>query len=248
MFAAAGWWIWCWGRSDAMTEKEWLRSFEKGKMLLYLKPNATARKLRFFACAFPRQHIGLFQDERSSMALDIAEDFADGKASAEQLASANSMSEFLVDWDTLVPDWEGEWAVHPLAKMAALTCRADAFDAAWLVPQMISDITYYGGADPDFPKSKLEAAEKDLDQFHPLLLDIFGNPFRPVTLERACLTPKVKTLAQAIYDDRAFERMPELADALAEAGCSNQDILSHCRGPGPHVRGCWVVDLVLEKE
>ena len=56
------------------------------------------------------------------------------------------------------------------------------------------------------------------------------------------------TLAQAIYDDRVFQRMPELADVLAEAGSSNQDILSHCRGPGPHVRGCWVVDLVLGKE
>ena len=62
------------------------------------------------------------------------------------------------------------------------------------------------------------------------------------------LTPKVKTLAQAIYDDRAFERIPELADALAEAGCSNADILDHCRKPGEHVRGCWVVDLVLGKQ
>jgi hypothetical protein len=55
-------------------------------------------------------------------------------------------------------------------------------------------------------------------------------------------------IAESIYDHRAFERMPELADALAAAGCSNPEILSHCRGPGPHVRGCWVVDLVLGKE
>jgi hypothetical protein len=51
-----------------------------------------------------------------------------------------------------------------------------------------------------------------------------------------------------MYDERAFERTPELADALAEPGCTNQDILSHCRGAGPHVRGCWVVDVVLGKE
>ena len=81
-----------------------------------------------------------------------------------------------------------------------------------------------------------------------LLRDIFGNPFGPVTLNPAWLTSNVKTFVQAIYDDRAFEGMPELADALAEAGCSNPDILSHCRGPGPHVRGCWVVDLVLGRE
>jgi hypothetical protein len=90
-----------------------------------------------------------------------------------------------------------------------------------------------------------EAKEREAQV--PLLRDIFGNPFRPVTLEPAWLTSEVKTLAQTIYNDRTFERLPELADALAGAGCSNPDILSHCRGPGPHVRGCWVVDLVLGK-
>jgi hypothetical protein len=55
-------------------------------------------------------------------------------------------------------------------------------------------------------------------------------------------------MSKARRRHRAFERMPELADALAEAGSGNEDILSHCRGPGPHVRGCWVVDLVLGKE
>ena len=80
-----------------------------------------------------------------------------------------------------------------------------------------------------------------------LVRDILGNPYRPVTLKPAWLTRKMKTLAQAIYDDRTFERMPELAHALAEAGSSNEDILSHCRGPGPHVRGCCVVDLLLGK-
>jgi hypothetical protein len=81
-----------------------------------------------------------------------------------------------------------------------------------------------------------------------LLRCIFGNPFRPAAVDSAWLTPGVVELARAIYDDRAFERMPILADALEEAGCTNADILTHCRLPGPHVRGCWVVDLVLGKE
>jgi hypothetical protein len=80
-----------------------------------------------------------------------------------------------------------------------------------------------------------------------VIRDIFGNPFRPVTLDPAWQSATVRALAQAIYDDRAFERMPILSDALEDAGCANADILNHCRQPGEHVRGCWVVDLVLGK-
>ena len=61
------------------------------------------------------------------------------------------------------------------------------------------------------------------------------------------MTPTVVQLAQSIYDDRAFDRLPILADALEEAGCTDAAILDHCRGPGPHVRGCWAVDLLLGK-
>jgi hypothetical protein len=85
-----------------------------------------------------------------------------------------------------------------------------------------------------------------------LLHDIFGNPFRPTPPLPAVVLARndgtVPKLAQAIYEDRAFNRLPILADALEEAGCNNADILAHCRGPGPHVRGCWLVDLILGKE
>jgi hypothetical protein len=80
-----------------------------------------------------------------------------------------------------------------------------------------------------------------------LLRDIFGNPFRPAALDPAWRTGTVLALARGIYEDRAFDRMPILADALQDAGCTDEDVLGHCRGPGPHVRGCWVVDLVLGK-
>ncbi|AWM42432.1 hypothetical protein C1280_28660 [Gemmata obscuriglobus] len=77
--------------------------------------------------------------------------------------------------------------------------------------------------------------------------DIFGNPFRPVVLNPAWRTSDALALARGIYDEGAFDRLPILADALQDAGCDSDDILNHCRGPGPHVRGCWVVDLVLGK-
>jgi hypothetical protein len=79
------------------------------------------------------------------------------------------------------------------------------------------------------------------------LRDIFGNPFRPVALDPAWRTPAVTALAHGIYTDRRFDAMPILADALEEAGCTSEDILAHCRGDGPHVRGCWAVDLILGK-
>ena len=81
-----------------------------------------------------------------------------------------------------------------------------------------------------------------------LLRDVFGNPFCPVTLAPAWLTSDVLLLARGIYEEKAFDRMPILADALQDAGCNNPDVLNHCRGDGPHVRGCWVVDLVLGKQ
>ena len=84
-----------------------------------------------------------------------------------------------------------------------------------------------------------------------LLHEVIGNPFRPVTIEAAWLTWNTGTvprLAQVIYEERAFDRLPVIADALEEAGCTDAAILGHCRGPGPHVRGCWVIDLLLGKQ
>jgi len=80
-----------------------------------------------------------------------------------------------------------------------------------------------------------------------LLHCVFGNPFRPVTLDPRSRTADVLGLARGAYEDRAFDRLPLLADALMDAGCDDEQVLAHCRSEGPHVRGCWVVDLVLEQ-
>ena len=80
-----------------------------------------------------------------------------------------------------------------------------------------------------------------------ILRDIFVNPFRPVVFDPRWRTEHTVGLAAKMYDDREFAAMPILADALEEAGCDSEPILTHCREPGVHVRGCWVVDLVLGK-
>jgi hypothetical protein len=81
-----------------------------------------------------------------------------------------------------------------------------------------------------------------------LVRDIFGNPFHRVILGPARLATDVVALGRSIYDGHTFSRMPELADSLERAGCRDGRVLAHLRQPGEHVRGCWLLDLVLGKE
>jgi hypothetical protein len=81
-----------------------------------------------------------------------------------------------------------------------------------------------------------------------LLRDVIPNPYRPVSFSASWRTPTALTLANQMYDSRDFGAMPILADALQDAGCNGEEALGHCRGGDPHVRGCWVVDLLLGKE
>ncbi|AWM42117.1 hypothetical protein C1280_03105 [Gemmata obscuriglobus] len=86
-------------------------------------------------------------------------------------------------------------------------------------------------------------------QLSNILREVFGNPFRPVPFASAWRSSDVLLLAEGIYTDRAWDRMPILADALQEAGCDSADLLNHLRDPdATHVRGCWALDLVLGKE
>jgi hypothetical protein len=81
-----------------------------------------------------------------------------------------------------------------------------------------------------------------------LIREVFGNPFKDVVIQQSWLNwngGTVVQIAQAVYDERAFERLPVLADALEEAGCDDAGLLGHLRGPGPHCRGCWAVDAIL---
>jgi hypothetical protein len=81
-----------------------------------------------------------------------------------------------------------------------------------------------------------------------LLRCVIGpTPYRPVTALSSWFKPEVIALAQTIYDERAFTRLPELADALAAAGCTEAEVLEHLRSKGPHARGCWAVDAILGK-
>ena len=81
-----------------------------------------------------------------------------------------------------------------------------------------------------------------------LARDVFGNQFYRVAFNPGWRTADVVGLARAIDHEGVFDRLPFLADALIDAGCADAAVLAHCRSAGPHVRGCWVVDLVLGRE
>jgi len=121
------------------------------------------------------------------------------------------------------------------------------------------DHFYYGPGVPGghrvvhLPTGKQVSARRGDEPLHRLLTRLRRElsdmvPPEGIAITRAWLTPTVQSLAQAIYADRAFDRLPILADALEDAGCTDASILEHCRSGGVHVRGCWVVDLVLGKE
>jgi hypothetical protein len=107
-------------------------------------------------------------------------------------------------------------------------------------------VTYWPPAFPD--QTALHASRQVRAS---VLRDVFGNPFRPPRpVDPAWLTfngGAARSLAQSVHDSGRLDRLPLLADALEDAGCADADLLGHLRSPGPHVRGCWAVDLVLGK-
>jgi hypothetical protein len=203
-----------------VTESEWLACGDPRRMLLFLSGKSNSRKMRLFAVACSRRVWHRLTDQRLQVVIETAEQFAEGISTPEQLATAR----------------DSIWQATKLWPTAWSSADDDAEKAAWFTSQGAARIA--GG---------MQVAREPAAQSS-LLRCIVGNPFRPVSLDPNWRTTTVLALAQGIYDERAFDRLPILADALQDAGCDNKEMLAHCRGEGPHARGCWVVDLVLGKQ
>ncbi len=227
-----------------MTEADWLTATDPRLMLEFLRGQTSDRKLRLFAVACCRRIWHVMTDECSRAAVEMGERSADeavdlvkldllsGTAEGEFQDAIRNTDEFPVE------DHAGVTASQYTAACEAASYASNApvvrFEDAVVVAKAASE------AVPD--------TTEETQQQSSLLHDIFGYPFRPVVFDPAWRSETVTALAAGIYADRAFDRLPILADALEEAGCDHPHILNHCRGPGPHVRGCWAVDLVLGKE
>lgn len=230
-----------------MTESEWLACTNPKAMLEFMRSKPSDRKLRLFTCACCRRIWSLMTDERSQMAVEVAERFSDGLASPKERKAATKAA---------MAAREDADAAARKASPEGSEKEWGPFNAAFAAMIAVSNLGHDGFDEWDAANAAGYAVEfltgtpKDAEHVAQVafVLDLFGNPFRAVTVDRAWLTPTVVSVAASIYTDRAFDRLPILADALEEAGCTNPDILGHCRSEGPHVRGCWVVDLILGKE
>lgn len=231
-----------------MTEEEWKACADPTKMLLFIKQcramrrPVKERKQRLFAAASCRRLPPLLCDARSQHCIDVVEEFADERATDAQLQAAEMQAK-----ESWLRDAANETA------LALLQLCAKKVDGLYVSTTTISAAFERQQADANKPSDLFEGRRRGVCPSEErvqcdLLRDIFGNPFHPVTIDPAWNNGTVRHLAQAIYDERAFDRMPILADALEDAGCHNEEILAHCRGDSPHTRGCWAVDLLLEKK
>ena len=213
-----------------MTEAEWLTCEEPQAMLVHLGESTSQRKLRLFTCACFRA--GEPWEEKWHQIRDtipLAEQLADGIANDTDVQRALAT------------------VSYPRGTPSPITCLLSTNVFSY-VASVGSDLAAYtigvlAEQEDVFATMDVERAKQTA-----ILRDIFGNPFRPVTFAPAWRTDTAVALARQMYEGRDFGAMPILADALQDAGCDSAEVLSHCRdATAAHVRGCWVVDLVLGK-
>jgi hypothetical protein len=223
-----------------MSEEEWLAANSPQPLFTLLQSREPIpRKLRLFACACSRAVWDDSWPQRCKEVVITTERFVDGQATANELNRARAQA-------------------CQAARPAAQAARSRGDSAA---AQMF-ELRLWFAAEAALPESKLHhrITVRYGSWFHyhlqdpfvagmpTILRDVFGNPFHAVDFSPEWRTDTVMALGRQMYESRDFSAMPILADALQDSGCSEEAILSHCRGSGTHVRGCWCVDLVLGKE
>jgi hypothetical protein len=211
-----------------MTEAEWLVADDPSAMLRFLGPRLSDRKRRLFACACCRLFWHLLSGPLAAPAVDAAERYADGLISHRQLQDIAC----------------GRWSqIEPVSGVAFEKVLQAVQAAAAVSRGTVFSLT------ESF--QLIQRVDEDRKTQAILLRDLAGNPYRTLSGELPWLTWEsgmVAKLAQSIYDERSFEDLPVLADALEDAGCRDAVLLEHCRARGPHAKGCWAVDLLLQKK
>jgi hypothetical protein len=214
-----------------MTEAEWSDSNNPKAMLTFLagQQKASERQYRLFCCACFRRVWQAMTDPHARKAVEVAERYADAMADDAEREEALTEAVQARRFSTV----DARWALVTVARTAAMLAVDATGQTAACQPGKEYDPALWAAETP-----------KQCD----LLRDIFGPlPFRPVMVAPSWQTAEVRGLAQAIYEARSFDQMLALGQALYRVGCSDRDILNHCLWSERHARGCWVIDLLLEK-
>jgi hypothetical protein len=214
-----------------MTPQEWSDCTDPGVMLETLRPTATTRKIRLLAVACCRRVWQQLGDPECRRAVALTERVADDPSLRPEL-------------------------FHARARVFEAQQRSDYL---WENPRVLASFNAaIRTAEPDFDFDLVTVVAADVQilavrpgidrELVSLIRDIFRHPADSIPFDPRWRTRNVIDLARTIYDDRLYERFPILADALMDAGCEAEELLHHCRHPVEHVRGCWLLDLILRSE
>jgi hypothetical protein len=251
-----------------MTETAWLSCSELGPMLRFLDERASMRKMRLFtiACCHRVEHLMTDEDEAGRQALALSDKMVEKHVNSEEVRSAFhdawNAAFRLTDGFREEPDLQArsnaiaaaynalhetvEPIWHSHASKNVLVLRSDIRKTPWHARSAAAFGTGAWLASSPWKKTMDDEERQQIA----ILRDVFGNPFRKVMIDPSWLDLNdgiVRNLARAFYHEGA-DSMPPLTDALIAAGCTSAHILDHCRQPGEHVRGCWVIDLLLGKK
>jgi hypothetical protein len=232
-----------------MTEEEWRAGENPEPMLAYLgrcrRYRVSTRKLRLFACRCVRRVRDALTYQESEDAIVLAERFADDEATGVDMSRARRGARRAVNASR-----QNGPRSHRAALAAWCLCRLPQGrrDTVRFALRMAQEAAHFARRAAELKPNQVQPeAQAQAD----LLREVVGNPYRRPPVDPAWLTwggGTVAQMARAIYEGRRYSELPVLADALEEAGCNDADVLGHLRGGGPHARGCWVLDRLLDRE
>ncbi len=223
-----------------MTEREWLSEDDVYRLLDCVRQSERKNSLFCLAC-FERVRKFCVFGESGALA-QVAAGYIEGKMTLQDVQAATTRLYEAIDTSPVPKgtEDEGEYRMYRYWVDKSATKIASNGPDAHAAAEVAINLS------PEFVPASY-AQKREERALVAIVRDIFGNPYRPVVTNPAWLTSDVVNLAKAIYDEQAFDRMVKLADSLKQVGCDQPDILAHCTGKGPHVRGCWVIDLLLGK-
>lgn len=227
-------------REPLVSERDWATATDPLTVLLHLRlRGASERKARLFAVASVRR-VGDMLTQAAREGLVVAERLADGEVAEAGRKRARRLVSEVVSEDVSTASYRRGVARRAVSE----ALRQAGWQAADGSARCIIGIQLAERYEAEGQGRDANAVDADAALLA-LARDIFGHLLNPVSFDPSWRTEAVVALARGIYEERVFERLPVLADALEDAGCSDEAVLAHCRGDWPHHRGCWVVDEVL---